>query len=356
MTTADQSTLKEVIAIIPDYCYERPIQKAIPYLGRAIAFYGLVLLGLLITDEPLLLILLWVLAGLCVSGLFILGHDACHGALFDSKTLCRFWGRLLMLPSLHIYGAWDMGHNRVHHSFTVRQHKDFVWHPLTEEEYRGLSRLQKFMHWLEWSALGAGLYYLVEIWWMKMVVLRPTNKLAASITEDRRFVGFFVFFSIALAVGVGQVFGSSVIYALWCWCKLVLVPWLIFTHIIGATVYIHHIHPDIPWHADGLWSKFKGQVGGTTNIRVPALLNLFFHNIFIHIPHHVDPRIPFYHLPAAAQAIKEHYPEAAHDQPFKFWDYARTTRRCKLYDFESNTWLDYRGRSSRFRRRSKEEL
>lgn len=340
-----QHTLKEVIAIIPSSCYENSTRKAIPYLVWAVFIYSLALLGLLSTDNPVLLVPLWVLTGLSISGLFILGHDACHGALFASKRLCRAFGRILMLPSLHIYKAWDMGHNRVHHSFTIREHKDFVWHPLTAQEYRELSRLQKVMHRIEWSVFGAGIYYLLEVWWKKMVVLRPSKKLAQPIKEDKRFVLYFLLLSIIGAVAIGQIVGASAVYVLWVWCKVVIVPWLIFNHIIGATVYIHHIQPGIPWHADGLWSKFKGQVEGTTNIRVPALLNLFFHNIFIHIPHHVDPRIPFYNLPAAAEVIKEHYRDKVHDQPFKFRDYLRATKCCKLYDFAGNVWSDYRGRA-----------
>ena len=74
-----QHTLKEVISIIPEACYENPTRKAIPYLLRAVLLYGLSLLGLLSTDNPIFLIPLGVLAGLSVSGLFILGHDACHG-------------------------------------------------------------------------------------------------------------------------------------------------------------------------------------------------------------------------------------------------------------------------------------
>ncbi|NKB70649.1 MAG: fatty acid desaturase [Candidatus Latescibacteria bacterium] len=346
-TEPPRHTLKEVIAIIPESCYRNSARKALPYLIRAVLLYGVFLVALVSTDQPILLLPLWLLAGLSVSGLFVLGHDACHGALFPSRKSCRRWGRFLMLPALHIYSAWEMGHNRIHHSLTVKQQKDFVWHPLSAQKYQGLSRWQKLVHRLEWSVLGAGLYYLIEIWWKKMAVLRPANKLARAIEEDRRFVGYFLLGSVVLALGGGQLLGVAPLYSLWVWAKLIVVPWLIFSYIIGATVYIHHIHPDIPWHDDSMWSKFKGQVEGTTNIRMPALLNMFFHNIFIHIPHHVDPRIPFYHLPAAAEAIKQSYRDLVHERSFKMWDYVRTTRRCKLYDFDANSWLNYRGQVQR---------
>ena len=46
-------------------------------------------------------------------------------------------------------------------------------------------------------------------------------------------------------------------------------------------------------------------VEGTTNLRIPRVFNFFLHNIFVHVPHHVDARIPFHQLPAAAEAIAE---------------------------------------------------
>ena len=66
---------------------------------------------------------------LVVSGLFVVGHDAAHGALFKSKRMNSTVAHLAFLPSLHVYEGWILGHNRVHHPYTVRQGYDFVWHP-----------------------------------------------------------------------------------------------------------------------------------------------------------------------------------------------------------------------------------
>ena len=335
--------LREVIAIIPEACYENPAWKAFFYAAGDLALYGLIVYGLLSTDNPLLLIPLWILAGLSVSALFIIAHDASHGALFSSRKLCGALGRVLMLPSFHAYAAWDLGHNRVHHTFTIKQLKDFVWHPFSLEEYKGLSSIGKLMHRIEWSSFGAGIYYLKEIWWKKMMWFTPPSKLVKSMNQDKRTVIYFFLFTILLPVIVGNLMSISVGYSLWVWFKIMIVPWLLFNYIIGATVHIHHIQPDIPWHSHGVWNRFKGQVEGTTNFRVPKILNIFFHNIFIHIPHHVDPRIPFYNLPEAATAIKNHYRLSVRDQPFKLRTYLQATKLCKLYDFEKEVWLNYRG-------------
>jgi omega-6 fatty acid desaturase (delta-12 desaturase) len=50
-------------------------------------------------------------------------------------------------------------------------------------------------------------------------------------------------------------------------------------------------------------------------------------------------RIPFYELPAAARAIKAAYPGVVRERRLSLRHYLRTTKRCKLYDFERGLWL-----------------
>jgi omega-6 fatty acid desaturase (delta-12 desaturase) len=74
---------------------------------------------------------------------------------------------------------------------------------------------------------------------------------------------------------------------------------------------------------------------------VPWGLNLFLHWIMVHIPHHVDVRIPMYRLELAADAIKAAFPDTVHDERLRFRDFVANTRACKLYDFEAGRWLTY---------------
>jgi omega-6 fatty acid desaturase (delta-12 desaturase) len=342
MGDAEPRTLGSVIEIIPPSCYENPTWKGLAYAARAAALHALVLVGLAATDAWYLLLPLWALSALTVSGLFIIAHDSAHQALFKSERLCWWVGQLAMLPSLHVYEAWVLGHNRIHHGHTVRGGVDFVWHPLSPAEYAALPRLAKLRHRLEWSAFGSGLYYLRDVWWNKMIVFTPPAKLAAAI----RFDWWFVAAAIAAAtLGLGALgyasygtFGGAV----WTWFKLLVVPWLLFNQVIGWVVYVHHIAPDIEWHPRSLWTKYKGQMQGTTILRVPAVLELFFHHIFLHVPHHVDMRIPFYGLPEASEAILRRFPDVVHEKRLSLRDYLQSVRRCKLYDFERGAWLTYR--------------
>lgn len=341
---AMEHSLKAVRDIIPAEFYKISPFKVSYFLVGDLFLYSLFIYLLAQTDKVMLLIPLWVLSGLSLSGLFIIAHDASHGALLKSKKLSNLIGQLLMLPTFHAYSAWDLGHNRVHHSFTTKEQKDFVWHPYTLEEYRQLNLVQRLIHKLEWSIAGLGLYYMLEVWWKKMVAYRPPPKFARVIARDNRCVLYFALLTLALCILISTYFGYSMLYGFWGWLKLVLVPWTVFNYVIGATVHIHHIQPEIAWHGGPRWTKFKGQMEATTDLLVMRPLNIFFHNIFVHVPHHVDPRIPFYNLPKAAAAIKAHYPKVVKEEKLTFAKVFRATRLCKIYDFDREIWLNYKGK------------
>lgn len=336
-----EGSLNAVRAVIPSSCYERPVGRALGTLAQAFVLYGLALAGLALTDTWWMLVLLWPLAGLAVAGLFVLGHDASHGALFPGRRSNLLVARLCMLPSAHLEAAWDLGHNRIHHGYTTREGFDFVWHPLTADQYAALGRFGRLQHRFEWSWLGSGAYFLRVVWWGKMLRFRAGEKRRRAVNVDKVVVGTVLALAVA-ACAVGGAFHSGVVGAIWTPVKLLVVPFLVFTHIIGFTVYVHHVSPEIRWWKRRDWSQFKGQMESTTVLQVPRLVNrLWFHNIFVHVPHHVDVRIPFHQLPVAAAAIASAFPDTVRTAKLSLRTYLRATRHCKLYDFDRSTWTGY---------------
>ena len=335
--TAERPTgLRPVLDVIPERCYRRSTVRGLGLVLRDVALLGVAVAGLAQTDHPLLLVPLWLLAGLAVSGLFVLGHDAAHDALFDSARLNRVVARLAMLPSLHATEIWIFGHNRVHHGHTLRQGMDFVWHPLTAEEYRALGPLARLRHRFEWGPLGSGAYYLRAIWWNEMVRFRPPPRWARAMRRDQALVAAYALTTLAVALAVGGWPGG-----LWSWAKVVVVPFLLFIHTIGWVVYVHHIHPEIRWWPRRSWNRFRGQVEGTTILWAPPFVEWFLHWIMVHVPHHVDMRIPCYRLPAAARAIAAAFPGEVVERPLRLRDYLAATRACKVHDFETGRWSRY---------------
>ncbi len=334
-------SLNDVRTAIPDACYQRSAARASWALLRASVLYLAPVAGLVLTNRWWAPLILWPLAGLGVAGLFVLGHDASHGAMVESRRVNRTIARVCMVPSAHVEAAWDLGHNRIHHGYTTRQGFDFVWHPVTVDEYRAMSRLARLRHRFEWSMFGSGAYFLRVVWWDKMWRFSAPGKRHGEIVRDKIVLGAV----IALAIGGTSTFGALAggwMAAVWMPIKLFVVPFLLFTQIIGWTVYVHHISPEIRWWSRREWTQFTGQMESTTIVRVPSAVNyLWFYNIFVHVPHHVDTRLPFHQLPSAAAAIADAYPHTVRTSRLSPSEYVRTTGVCKLYDFDAGRWLAY---------------
>lgn len=334
-TEARPTGLRTVIDAIPAHCYERSTGRGLFLVARDLVFYG-VAIGLLVSsNHPAALVAGWLLAGLSVSGLFVLGHDAAHDALFDSKRLNALVARVTMLPSLHATEPWIFGHNRVHHGHTLREGMDFVWHPLTVEQYAQLGRFAKLRHRFEWGPFGAGAYYVRNVWWHKMVRFTPSARWARAMRRDQLIVAAFAVWTLVLALALD---GGS---GLWLWTKTVVIPFLLFCQVIGWVVHVHHIHPDIRWWPRREWNRFRGQVEGTTVFVGPPGWELFFHWIMVHLPHHVDMRIPCYRLPEAAAAIAEVFPDDVEEERLGLRSYLASVRACKLHDFQTGQWQGY---------------
>ena len=247
-------------------------------------------------------------------------------------------GRIAMLPSLHVFEGWILGHNRVHHAFTVRQGDDFVWHPVTPEQFAA------WASWRSWSTassgrgLGAGVYYIHQIWWKKMIVGKAPARWVKTIRRDRwswssasssacwpssRLIGVALGDSIAGRHLARRANGDAALRRL----RLT----------IGAAVHVHHISPEIRWWKKAEWNKFRAQMEGTTVLRVPKGINFFLHWIMVHVPHHVDMRVPMYQLEEAAEAIEAAFPGTVIDKQLRLRDYVGQTRACKLYDFDEGS-------------------
>ena len=342
MDAPQPRAISDVIATLPEEVYANSTARGLLWVARDLLVYAALLVALALVDTWWLLPPLWALAGLATAGLFILGHDAAHGSLFSSQRLCYAVGQFCMLPGLHVYEAWRLGHNRIHHAHTARQGMDYVWHPSTAEEFREMSRLQRLAHRFKWSWLGAGAYYGWDIWWKNMMRFEPPRKIAAGVRRDRGIVWTWAAVASLAWLGLGAWVYGSAAGAAWMWLKVFALPFVAWNYTIGWVVYVHHIAPDIAWRTKRDWDRFAGQMEGTTVLYVPRWINFFMHNIFLHVPHHVDMRIPFYHLSDAAEIIVRNFPEAVRERRYRWSDYLRTTRRCKLFDFDGGRWLGYR--------------
>lgn len=335
-----QVRLGDLRAAIPDRCRRRSAGRALAGMARDLALYAVTIAGALLAPHPALQLACGVAAGLVVAAMFVWAHDAAHGALFAGERTSEVLGTAMMLPSLQMYRLWQFGHNRVHHGFTGLTSIDWIWRPWSPAEYRAASPAARLGYRVERSLLGCGWHYLRRVWWDGMVRFRPTtDRQRRAARLGRACAAAWVVVATAAAWAVGGA---------WAVVAAVVVPWLVFTWVIAAVVYLHHTHPTRRFTSDrARWDPVTGQVTGSIVIRTPAPVDRFFHHILVHTPHHLDSRIPYYHLPAAWRTLRP----AVADLDVLEYDLTLATARrtfaaCKLYDEQTGTWSRFGDRPS----------
>ncbi|MFZ9269988.1 MAG: fatty acid desaturase [Prochlorococcaceae cyanobacterium] len=100
-------------------------------------------------------------------------------------------------------------------------------------------------------------------------------------------------------------------WALLCWLVGAKTFWLLYTPVMacGAAIFIciffiQHNFPGSYAHGSGNWNSMDGNLLGTSDLELPALLRWFSADIGCHAIHHLCSAIPNYRLRAAAQDNK----------------------------------------------------
>ena len=89
-----------------------------------------------------------------------------------------------------------------------------------------------------------------------------------------------------------------------------VLPYLLWTYLIGWVDLVHHTHPRSICFADpSEWSYFDATVRSTVHLILPFGLSRLTNNILEHTAHHVDPRVPLYNLPEVQGQLEATYPE-----------------------------------------------
>ena len=285
-----------------------------------------------------------VLAGMAISALFVIGHDAAHGAFTDSRRANSLIGRVAFLPALHNYSLWQVQHNRLHHRLPNFKGIN-SWSPLTKAEYDAMPAWRRAVERLYRSALGFAPYYMVERWWKDKFFPRRRAKSRQHPVFWLDFLLLAVY--LAAFLGVLAIAGSRLPQPsagsaiLWGF----LVPFLVWNALMGATTYMQHTHPRVAWFdATTEWQTLEGQEEVTVHVLCPLWYGIISHNIMDHPAHHVHPKIPLYRLRAAQCRLNELMGDRAVIQPFSLAYLLTTLASCKLYDYREHRWLDFGGR------------
>jgi omega-6 fatty acid desaturase (delta-12 desaturase) len=345
----------EVRAKMPESGKIRSTAKGLTVFFVAAVPYLLALAGALFSPWWTLRLVCAVLTGIMISIFFVVGHDACHGSLTPINWLNKLLARLALLPSLHGYAFWELGHNRIHHGWTNLKGKDHVWTPFSKEEFDRLPAYrQRLERWYR-TPLGLALYYFIEMWWKHMVApprsdieQLATSKLTA-LGDWLMTIGYAVLQCMLFAMTASLVEPEAVAAGAW-WPAAVsiaigfVLPYAIWNFLMGFVIYQHHTHPSVAWYADRkMWDFFQGQIQGTVHVVFPWPVGPLSANIMEHSAHHANPKIPLYNLAEAQRSLENAFREDVVVQVFNPPDFKRTLATCQLYDYENYRWLNFDG-------------
>ncbi|MBI1396072.1 MAG: fatty acid desaturase [Betaproteobacteria bacterium] len=278
--------------------------------------------------------------GIMIARLFIIGHDACHHALTRHRALNRLVGRLTFLPSLTPFSLWDLGHNQAHHGFTNLNPRDAVWAPLSADDFGALSPRRRRMECLYRSGWAPAVYYVMEIWWKKLIFPRvdQIGSYRSIYGRDSLLVSAFAVAWVTLVAVSAYGSNGSITEALFFACFL---PLLFWSWLMGFIIYIHHTDPSIAWFRDvTAWAASQPYLTATLYVECPILDSLL-HNILQHPAHHLNMTIPFYRLKAAQKRLQDIVPEYIRTRRLTWSYYWRVAEQCKLYDYDNRRWQPF---------------
>jgi acyl-lipid omega-6 desaturase (Delta-12 desaturase) len=284
--------------------------------------------------------------GIAIARLFLIGHDACHGAFFPSARWANaIAGRIVFLPSLTPYSTWELGHNTLHHGFTNLRGKDYVYTPFGKAEFEALPEWRKWLERVYRHPFGPGLHYGIEVWWRRLWFPRRPPGGAAPRAVYRWDSLLTLGYVVAQLFAVSAVARSSGQHpaALAAWA--IALPFAVWSFVMGFVTYQQHTHTRVVWYAERReWDPVTAQVEGTVHILFPPPIGALLGNIMEHTAHHLDVAIPLFDLPEAQRRVENEFPEEVTVVRWSVRYYLECCRRCKLYDYEARAWTGFDGR------------
>lgn len=308
---AEGASIGTIRGFIPEECFTIEPGRSWGALAMAILRLSLGLLVLsqieptwgpgLVWQVPALAAT-WLFTGWSLTGIFVLGHDCAHMAFSRRRWVNEVVGHVCLALAFTGFHNWRVWHN-YHHAKTQLRGQDPDWpeRMMTRAEYEQ-SPLPLRMH----VRLGFGtpLGMLVGFWVgmfrrVFMAALAPQIPLTRA---ARRELFFSSTFMIAVCTAIS--WGLIHVGGAWAVVKYYYVPSFIAAAHGAMLTYLHHTNADALVFDRAEWTPFRGQVVSTFTVRFPRWIEAMWFDINIHLPHHLAPRIPWYHLRKAAEAIR----------------------------------------------------
>jgi len=306
------------------------------------ALYALGIAGVLFFEALAGKIAGGLLAGLALVNLGSLSHEAAHRTMVKSRLGNKVIAVVTLTMILFNYRLWIYDHHVLHHGRTNVKHNNFL-SPLTLAEYRGMSRFRRALYRAYHSETGAGilLYYLLERWptvhYYPGAWLPP--RFRASALGYTALLTAYMAALLSLLVLVPAARNDSIAAAVLCGFAL---PYTIWFTTFAMTAFLQHTNPQLRWYRD-VASMASPSESTSVHVGIPHWMNHITHYVLEHPVHHVSAMIPHYHLKQAQAALAAIAAPNILSMRFTFANMRDVLRRCRLYDYDAHTWLDFSG-------------
>jgi omega-6 fatty acid desaturase (delta-12 desaturase) len=226
--------------------------------------------------------------------IFIIQHDCGHHSFFRSRRANDLLGSACSVLTLTPYYLWRRSHARHHASSGDLSHRgqgDVA--VLTVDEYLNRTWSGRMRYRLYRNPL---VMFVVGATYMFVLHQRLTLGVPRAWRRERRGV-HATNLCILAAVGVAWwTIGLSAFL-------LVHAPIVILGSAAGTWLfYVQHQYEHTYWQSHDDWNFTASALAGSSYYSLPRVLQWFSGNIGFHHIHHLDSRIPNYHLPACYAA------------------------------------------------------
>lgn len=255
------------------------MNTVIPYFG----LWYLTIRSIQLGYPILLTMFLIITAAAFLVRMFILFHDCVHYSLFKSKNTNIFFGYFLGVFLFISFADWRFTHLRHHATYADLDSRGYgdVW-TMTKKEYENTSTMQRIQYRLFRNPL------VLLVFGVFLLSKRPSYFMVKP--RERMDILFTYLLIFAVAFAVSRSIG-------WPTYLLIQLPVLWIAGGVGILIfYVNHQFAGVYWARRGEWNPLFAAMKGSSFYKLPAVLNWFSSNIGYHHVHHLNPRIPNYHL------------------------------------------------------------
>ncbi|KAL6772039.1 FAD6 [Auxenochlorella protothecoides x Auxenochlorella symbiontica] len=328
-------TLVQVIKSMPPEVFEINPWRAwsavgITLVSAAVSLY-------LISISPwYLLPFAWALAGTAFTGFFVIGHDAGHRAFSKNRLLEDIVGTLMFAPLIYPFEPWRIKHNH-HHAHTNKLVEDTAWHPIMPElaatwtsSKRAFWKLALGSPVKCWASIGHWLLWHFDA---SKFTAKQMPRVLVSWAAVAAFAGLALPALVATTGWAGLV-------------KYWLMPWLGYHFWMSTFTLVHHTAQHIPFKPAESWNAAQAQLAGTVHCDYPWLVEFLCHDISVHVPHHVNSKIPWYNLRAANESLRANWGQYMTEARFNWRMMKNIFTELHEYD-EANNYRPFDAKAER---------